>query len=157
MEKNKHIQTPSMVLNEVSRMFLKVVKKRSGEGDKRPTREQLSTRLMLMHLSKNNGATQSELVQITRMKAPTISVALRNMENEGLVERVADGDDARIAHVYITEKGRRVDSENFARLKQVDAIMMEGISEAEAENMLVILCKMRENLAKELNISNEAD
>ena len=157
MEKNKHIQTPSMVLNEVSRMFLKAVKQRSGEGDKRPTREQLSTRLMLMYLSKNDEATQSELVQVTRMKASTISVALRNMENEGLVERVADRDDGRVAHVYITEKGRRVDSENFARLKQVDAIMMEGISDAEADAMLVTLCKMRENLAKELNISNEVD
>ena len=157
MEKNKHIQTPPMVLNEVSRMFLKAVKQRSGEGDKRPTREQLSTRLMLMYLSKNDEATQSELVQVTRMKASTISVALSNMENEGMVERVADRDDGRVAHVYITEKGRRVDSENFARLKQVDAIMMEGISESEAEAMLVTLCKMRENLAKELNISNEVD
>ena len=157
MEKNKHIQTPLVLLNEVSRMFLKAVKQRSGEGDKRPTREQLSTRLMLMYLSKNDEATQSELVQVTRMKASTISVALRNMENEGLVERVADRDDGRVAHVYITEKGRRVDSENFARLKQVDAIMMEGISESEAEAMLVTLCKMRENLAKELNISNEVD
>ena len=157
MEKNREIQTPPMVLNEVSRMFLRVVKQRSGEEDKRPTREQLSARLMLMHLSRNDGATQSELARVTRMKAPTISVALRNMEADGLVERVADGDDGRVTHVYITEKGRRVDGENFARLQQVDAIMMEGISDEEADAMMATLFKMRENLAKELNISNEAD
>ena len=157
MEKSKHIQTPPMVLNEVSRMFMRVVKQRNGEEDKRPTREQLSVRLMLIHLSKNDGATQSELVRVTRMKAPTISVALRHMENEGLVERVADAEDQRVTHVYITEKGRRADAENLARVKQVDAIMMEGISDEEAEAMMVTLCKMRENLAKELNVSNEAD
>ena len=157
MEKNKNIQTPPMLLNEVSRLFLRVVKQRSGEEDKRPTREQLSARLMLMHLSRHDGATQSELARVTKMKAPTISVALRNMENEGLVERVADGDDGRVTHVYITEKGRRVDGENFARMQQVDAIMMEGVSNEEAEAMLTTLCKMRENLIKELNISNEID
>ena len=157
MEKNKNIQTPPMVINEVSRLFLRVVKQRSGEEDKRPTREQLSARLMLMHLSRHDGATQSELARVTKMKAPTISVALRNMENEGLVERVADGDDGRVTHVYITEKGRRVDGENLARLQQVDAIMMEGVSDEEAEAMLTTLCKMRENLIKELNISNEID
>ena len=157
MEQNKNMQTPPMLLNEVSRLFLRVVKQRSGEEDKRPTREQMSARLMLMHLSRNDGATQSELARVTRMKAPTISVALRNMEAEGLVERVADGDDGRVTHVYITEKGRRVDGENFARFQQVDSIMMEGISESEAKALVATLFKMRENLAKELNISNEAD
>ena len=146
-----------MLLNEVSRLFLRVVKQRSGEEDKRPTREQMSARLMLMHLSRNDGATQSELARVTRMKAPTISVALRNMEAEGLVERVADGDDGRVTHVYITEKGRRVDGENLARFQQVDSIMMEGISEPEADALVATLLKMRANLAKELNISNEAD
>lgn len=146
-----------MVLNEVSRMFMRIVKQRNGEEDKRPTREQLSARLMLMHLSRHDGATQSELARVTRMKAPTISVALRNMENEGLVKRVSDGDDQRVTHVYITEKGRKVDEENLTRLKQVDAIMMKGISDDEAEAMLATLYKMRENLAEELNISNETD
>ena len=157
MEKNREIQTPSMLLNEVSRMFLGVVKQKSGEEDKRPTREQMSARLMLMHLSRNDGATQSELARVTKMKAPTISVALRNMEADGLVERVSDGDDGRVTHVYITEKGRQVDGENLARFMQVDSIMMEDISKEEAAAMIATLCKMRDNLAKELNISNEAD
>ena len=149
--------TPPMLINEVSRMFLRIVKQKGGEEDKRPTREQHSARIMLMHLSRCDGATQSELVKVTRMKAPTISVALKNMENEGLVTRVADENDQRVTHVYITEKGRRVDGENISRLKEVDAIMMNGITEEEAESMLSTLYKMRKNLAKELNISDEAD
>ena len=153
----KIVPTPPMLINEVSRLFLRIVKQNSGEGDKRTTREQHSARLMLMYLSRNDGATQSDLVRITRMKAPTISIALRNMESEGLVERVADEKDQRVTHVYITEKGRRVDEENLARLRRVDAVMMEGITDAEAEAMLSTLYKMRENLLREVNISDEAD
>lgn len=149
--------TPPMLLNEVSRMFMRVVKQRGGEEDKRPTREQHSARLMLMHLSKQNGATQSDLVKVTRMKAPTISIALKNMENEGLVERIADESDGRVTHVYITEKGRRIHAENLARIKAVDAVMMEGVTDEESAAMLSTLYKMRKNLAKELNISDEAD
>ena len=151
-----HPPTPPMLINEVSRMFFRIVKQRTGDGDKRPTREQHSARIMLMHLSRTDGATQSELVNITRMKAPTISVALKNMENEGLVVRVADENDQRVTHVYITEKGMRVNEENFSRLKEVDAVMMDGVTDEEAASMVATLCKMRENLEKELNISDEA-
>ena len=153
----KHTPTPPMLINEVSRMFFRIVKQKGGEGDKRPTREQHSARLMLMHLSRCESATQSELVSITRMKAPTISVALKNMENEGLVTRVADENDQRVTHVFITDKGRRVDGENLARLQDVAAVMMDGVTDEEASAMMATLFKMRENLAKELNISNEAD
>ena len=149
--------TPPMLINEVSRMFFRIVKQRDGEADKRPTREQHSARIMLMHLARNDGATQSELVKVTRMKAPTISVALRNMENEGLVTRVADEDDQRVTHVYITEKGRQVDGENISRLHDVAAVMMNGVSAEEAEAMMSTLIKMRENLAKELGTKNEID
>lgn len=149
--------TPPMLINEVSRMFFRIVKQRDGDADKRPTREQHSARLMLMHLSRCNGVTQNELVRITRMKAPTISVALRNMELEGLVTRVADEDDGRVTHVYITEKGRRVDGENISRLRDVASVMMEGVSAEESEAMMATLFKMRENLAKELGVKNEAD
>ena len=138
-------------------MFFRIVKQKGGEGDKRPTREQHSARLMLMHLSRCESATQSELVGITRMKAPTISVALKNMENEGLVTRVADEKDQRVTHVFITDKGRRVDGENLSRLQDVAAVMMDGVTDEEASAMMATLFKMRENLAKELNISNEAD
>lgn len=151
-----HSPTPPMLINEVSRMFFRIVKQRTGDGDKRPTREQHSARIMLMHLSRTDGATQSELVNITRMKAPTISVALKNMENEGLVVRVADENDQRVTHVYITEKGMRVNEENFSRLKEVDAVMMDGVTDEEAAAMMATLCKMRKNLEKELDISDEA-
>ena len=152
-----HEPTPPMLINEVSRMFFRIVKQRSGGSDKRPTREQHSARLMLMHLSRCGSATQSELVKVTGMKAPTISVALRNMENQGLVVREADAGDGRISHVSITEKGRQVDRDNLQRILEVDAVMMDGVTEAEAKAMMSTLCKMRENLAKELKNTHEAD
>ena len=149
--------TPPMLINEVSRMFFRIVKQKDGESEKRATREQHSARIMLMHLARHDGSIQSELVKVTRMKAPTISVALRNMENEGLVTRVADENDQRFTHVYITDKGRRVHEENLSRLKAVDSVMMEGITEEEASAMVATLLKMRENLVKELGNFNEAD
>ena len=49
--------------------------------------------------------TQLELVNLTQLKAPTISITLRNMEREGIVRREKNDVDRRETHVYITEKG----------------------------------------------------
>lgn len=149
--------TPPMLINEISRLFFWIVKHKNGELNQKATKEQHSARLILIYLSKHDGATQSELVKFTRMRAPTISITLRNMENEDLVFRVSDEVDQRVTHVYITEKGRRVDADNLARLKAVDSIMMEGVSSDEATSMMKTLLIMRENLVKEINTINEAD
>jgi hypothetical protein len=42
------------------------------------------------------------------------------------------------------------------RLKEVDAVMMNGVTDEEARSMMETLCKMRENLVKELDVSDEA-
>ena len=149
------VKTPPMVLNEVSRLCMTLLHKMSGEdphGSK-----QHSRRLILMKLSREDGINQCELVKDSRMTPPTISVALKTLEQEGLVERRGDEDDMRATRVYLTEKGRETDRKNRETIKQVDEIMMRGLSEEEKESLMELLMKMRENLTKELSEKNEAD
>jgi DNA-binding MarR family transcriptional regulator len=91
------------------------------------------------------------------MTAATISVALKSLEGEGLVERRGDEDDMRATRVYLTEKGREVDRKNRERVRCVDGIMMKGLSETEQDALMTVLLKMRENLLEELKEKNEAD
>ena len=152
---NMPIKTPPMVLNEVSRLCMTLLHKMSGDdvgGSK-----QHSRRLILMKLAREDGITQCELVKDSRMTPPTISVALKSLEQEGLVERRGDEDDMRATRVYLTEKGREEDLRNRRRIESVDAIMMNGLSEDEQIALMEILLKMRENLTKELTEKNEAD
>ena len=63
-------------------------------------------RTLLSQLYLKDGGTQLSLAEKTGMKAPTISITLRKMEKDGLVDRVVDEKDLRKTHVYLTEKGR---------------------------------------------------
>ena len=149
------VKTPPMVLNEVSRLCMALLHKMSGEdthGSK-----QHSRRLILMKLAREDGITQRELVKDSRMTPPTISVALKSLEGEGLVERRGDEDDMRATRVYLTQKGREEDRKNRQRIECVDEIMLRGLSEDEKQALMALLLKMRENLIKELVEKNEVD
>ena len=154
-ECNRCVKTPPMVLNEVSRLCMTLLHKMSGEDPH--SSKQHSRRLILMKLAREDGITQCELVKDSRMTPPTISVALKTLEQEGLVERRGDEEDMRATRVYLTEKGRETDRKNRETIKQVDEIMMRGLSDEEKERLMELLMRMRENLAKELADKNEAD
>ena len=64
---------------------------------------------LLSALAEEDGGTQLSLVERTGIKAPTVSIMLRQMEKLGLVLRKVDDYDLRKTHVNLTEKGREAD------------------------------------------------
>lgn len=94
---------PSMMTNEVSKLFRDIINR---EVEKLGV--QNGYRQLLFHLSRMDGVSQLELARATHLKAPTVSVTLKGMEADGLVVRRGDENDARVIHVYLTERaGRR--------------------------------------------------
>ena len=79
-------------------------------------------RPLLTALAIKDGDTQLSLVGRTGLKAPTVSIILRKMEREGLVNRQTDENDLRKTHVFLTEKG-----------KEANGMLLAGIDEAEHE------------------------
>lgn len=105
-----------------------------------------SYRHIIKPLMEGDGLTQLQLVNITRLKAPTISITLRNMEREGLVRREKNGDDLRETHVYITTKGKKLYTKILKAYDKAEKIMLDGISEEECEASAAVVRKMTANL-----------
>lgn len=105
-----------------------------------------SYRYVLNPLMENDSLTQLELVRITGQKPPTISITLRNMEKDGIVERAKDGGDRRETHVSITEKGRKMYSKVLATLEKVEKVVLKGISDKELKSMSITVEKMKKNI-----------
>ena len=61
-----------------------------------------------------------ELSRRAGLKPPTVSVALKHLEDEGYVVRVTDEDDKRAARVYLSDKGHALEKEN-AELRKANA------------------------------------
>ena len=150
-------QTAPMRLNEVSRLFGDMVRSldKSDEADMRN-----STRMILGVLDRAEGISQLDIVNVTHFKSPTVSLALKKMEEEGYVTREVNVSDMRAVKVYLTEKGKEFNKNMRARFKSVDEIMMQGISEEEEAVLVGLLIRMRNNLlgglGKELT-SSELD
>ena len=146
----KLVKTPPMLVNEIARLFHARMKSVELDG----VMSQDSARLIMRELSHEDGVSQLHLTRLTHLKAPTVSVTLRKMEEEGLVVREGDPDDRRAVRVLLTERGRAHNARVFACLHELDALLMEGFDEAEREQLKAFLLRMRENILSEQKEKN---
>lgn len=106
----------------------------------------LSYRHILKPLMENDSLTQLELVKLTGLKAPTISISLRNMERDGIVRRKKKTDsDRRETHVYITDKGKKMYAKYLEILDNAESTMLKGLTDKELNAMRKVLDKMIAN------------
>ncbi len=137
-----HAVTPPMLVNEIARLF----HARMRDVELKGVMSQDSARLIMRELARQDGVSQLYLTRTTHLKAPTVSVTLRKMEEEGLVLREADPNDQRAVRVLLTEYGKEHNRRVFARLRELDATLMEGFDETETETLMGLLLRMRENI-----------
>jgi MarR family transcriptional regulator for hemolysin len=144
-------ETPPMIVNDISHLFFGKVRSLEPEG----IMSQHSARSILRLLVRNEGLSQTEIAQALHLSAPSVSATLHRMEGEQLVcRRVCDGD-GRALRVYLTDKGREYDEQARDMLHRLDEILMEGFDEAETEQLSAMLCRMRENMLRNLSQERE--
>lgn len=75
--------------------------------------------------------TVSDLAAAEQVSAPTISRMVRDMERQGLVERIRDPQDRRSRFIHATAEGRRLLAEGRRRRVARLARQLEGLAPAE--------------------------
>lgn len=138
---NQRDESVIMLINSVSRLFRNNVR---SEMRKKGLNE--SYHPILVHLSKNDGLTQQDLVIKTHLTAPSISATLQKMESDGLINREIDLNDKRKIIIRLTEKGFQLDGYHREVFRGQDEECMKNISENEREIIRRGLEKIRENL-----------
>ncbi|MBE6577160.1 MAG: winged helix-turn-helix transcriptional regulator [Ruminococcaceae bacterium] len=136
---------PVKLCNEISRIFRTRMRE---ECDIDGVMSQPGARLVLSFLAISDGVSQRELVERTHLRAPTVSLIVKKMIDEGIVELKSDAADARIKRVYLTKYGRQVDRDGISNIKNMDSVALEGITDEECETLMVLLGKIRGNLLK---------
>lgn len=130
-----------MLVREVSKIFhdkLRSANEQAGIPD--------GYRHILFALAIENGRTQCEISCLTRLKAPTVSVALQKMEADGLVTRVTDAEDQRQSRIFITEKGRECNEICHTNLINAEKLTLLGVTPEEEAFLKKCLTKMKMNL-----------
>lgn len=107
---------------------------------------------MLFILNKKEGQSQSELAEKLQIKPSTITVMLKRMEKEGIVERKKDELDQRIIRVYITEKGRRLCNEAIKVMNKVEKECFANMTTEERIVLRRLFMQIRTNLSNALDM-----
>lgn len=110
-----------------------------------------SCQMIMMHLARKDNVTQLDLVHATRLKAPTVSICLQRMENDGLVIRHTDEHDMRATRVFLTDKGRDIDSSVISKVREHEMHISDCLTTEERDVLVSLLTKIRENLLEENN------
>lgn len=139
-------ETAPMMINDISHLFHGKMRSVQTEG----ILSQHGARMILSALAHNEGLRQIDLVALTHMKAPTISVIIKKMAAEGLVTHQVQACDLRANRLYLTEKGHDVHKTTHELLHETDRVMMQGFSDEEIEQLKGLLCRVRDNLLTDL-------
>lgn len=146
MDKLSHKKPLSYRFHEVHKMFMNNIKKEADSLGINPT-----FRFIFMSLLENkNGLTQSQLCEKTHLKKSSISLLLKQMENENLISREKSDIDNRLTIVKLTEKGKKLD----LKLKQIFIKNENKLSSILEENELNNLEKYLNKLVMALKEDN---
>ena len=137
---------PITMINEIHRLSsLKI----QSEWDERFSLQK-TARQILLQLAKRDGVTQLDLVKSTHLKAPTISVILHKLENDGYVIRKSDNYDLRAVRVYLTDKGREFNSFIIKKMMHNEKNAMRNLTESEYALLTKLLSKVQDALEEDI-------
>lgn len=106
-----------------------------------------SQHMMLMHLSRQQQTpSQVELCRMFDISAPAVAGILKNLEKNGYICRHASKTDARVNEISITDKGREIVARTRTTFEEVDRLMMNQISEEQADALCATLDQLQKNL-----------
>jgi len=86
---------------------------------------------ILFTIMFNSGAKPSEIAKCSNTSLASISVSLKRLEKAGFIEKRSDENDARISHIYLSEKGRQAMERIHKDLMSFEANMLKGFNEEE--------------------------
>ncbi|MGH2498423.1 MAG: MarR family winged helix-turn-helix transcriptional regulator [Ktedonobacteraceae bacterium] len=104
--------------------------------------------MFLWQLWRQDGLTQSQIVERMCVQPPTVSKMLDRMEKTGLVERRPDPEDNRISRVYLTKQGHSSQRAVRDIWTNVEQRITEGLSVEERLLLRRLLLQVHENLTQ---------
>lgn len=116
-----------------------------SEGKKVPTPTQMQiVAYILKHA--NTDIYQRDLENILQLRRATVSGVLQTMEKNHLIERLVDENDTRSKKIILNPNVISSFEGHFAKIKQMEQIMVEGLTNEEIEVFRKVIEQMKENI-----------
>ena len=101
---------------------------------------------LLKALAEKDGVAMSELAATLRVKPPTVTKMVGRLTAQGYVERRTSSDDGRLAHVFLTKKGKGTIGAIDKTWKRMEKTALSGISDKDRKKLRTLLRQVSRNL-----------
>ena len=105
--------------------------------------------VFLRILWKTEGLTQRQLAELANLTEPTVHTAMAKLQEAGIVTRRTQSGNRRKQHVYLTKKGRDLQTVLEPLAVEANNVALEGLDNAQQEALRGVLLHILENLAKD--------
>ncbi len=131
-----------------SHYFSRIGRAQTRIGDVRLRAVGLATAQLpvLSMLSGGGSLSQTELARRAKVEQPSMAQLLARMERDGLIHRTPDPADRRSSLIALTPEAERRIPAGRAVLRQANAEMMRGLSEAEIAQLIELLGRVLRNV-----------
>ena len=99
----------------------------------------------LLNNSEKN-TNQTDLENALHISKATISGTLNTMEKNGIISRIASGEDGRVKNIALTPKSKELHNEMKKSFILLEKELSKGITKEELQFFYAIMEKMRDNL-----------
>lgn len=100
--------------------------------------------LHLLH--KQDQLTNSQIVEALDIRPSSVSVMVKKLEDDGLVERHESPDDKRVSLISLTEKGQALITSSHDFKNEFADSLFDGLDAAEQEQLGTLLAKLTDSL-----------
>lgn len=106
---------------------------------------------LIWFVKSNPGKHLQEVADGMELTAPTVSVSIRRMEEEGWIERRPDPEDGRATCIFLTEKSDAIIQKMTASQLKGIRMFLNQLSVEEQQNLLDLMNKAISGMEKQKN------
>lgn len=103
---------------------------------------------VLLHLSNNEGISQSRLAEIIEVERMTLGRLIDRLEAAGWVRRQPDPGDRRVKHLYLAKDAEPTLREMLAITSDALERALSGLAAEDRQQLAIHLARIKENVAR---------
>lgn len=94
----------------------------------------------------SDGQSQAEIARTLKLSAPTVNKMIGSLSKSNFVQSKKCKNDSRIVRVYVTKKGKDIQSQVIEKWLKLEDIILRDFSETEKMLFALLLEKLKKNL-----------
>lgn len=117
----------------------------------------MSVGFVLLNINSEEGTPATKIAPLMGLEARSLTRLLKNMEEKGLIHRMADKNDKRLVRVYLTKEGKKKKEKARETVLKFNNMVREHVSEEKLNSFFEVIQDItklveRDNVFEKVNV-----